>query len=354
VQTICEVAKAAKHLYVFQRSPNYSVPAWNGPVKDALWSRIKTDILGERGRLLHGHPGAAHIRLGQAPASYYTPEQQQAMLEAAWAEGGHCMAAVFTDQGSNKDSNEIVSEFVRSKIRSIVKDPVLAEKLCPYDHPLGTRRLIVDTGYYASYNRDNVTLVDVRESAIKEITPTGIRLESGKHYEVDLIILALGFHAFTGSLDRANIRNEHGKQPSDRWKRGPRTLLGIMTAYFPNLFFPTGPGSPSVLANMSIQNEYHMDWIAECVAYMGRHGYVTIEPTEEAEARWTAHVAEVSEKILRRQVRNYMAHFNEDGTKVFMPYIGGMDRFARQADEIAANGYEGFQFARVADQTRVA
>jgi len=354
VQTISEVAKVAKQLYVFQRSPNFSVPAWNGPVKDMLWQRIKGDVAGERQRLLYGHPGATHIHLGTAPASYYTPEQQQALMEAAWADGGHCFAGIFTDQGSNKATNDIVSEFVRNKIRSIVKDPVVAEKLCPYDHPLGTRRLIVDTGYYETYNRPNVKLVDVKDNPIERITPTGIRLEDGTEYEVDLIILALGFNAFTGSLDRANILNGRGEQPSDRWKRGPRTLLGIATAGFPNLFFPTGPGSPSVLANMSIQNEYHVEWIAGCLGYMQQHGYDTIEATEEAEARWTAHVAEVSERILRRQVKNYMVHVNDDGSRVFMPYIGGMDRFARQADAVAEKGYEGFRFGRLASETRAA
>jgi cation diffusion facilitator CzcD-associated flavoprotein CzcO len=354
VQTICEVAKVAKHLYVFQRSPNFSVPAWNGPPKTMLWERIKADVRGERERLLFGHPGATHMRFAQAPASYYLPEAQQAMLEAAWAEGGHGMAAIFTDQGSNKASNDIISEFVRNKIRAIVKDPVIAEKLCPFDHPIGTRRLIVDTGYYETYNQPNVTLVDVKESAIRRITQTGIELENGRHTEVDLIIFALGFHAFNGSLDRANIRNEKGQQPSDRWKRGPRTLLGIMTCEFPNLFFPTGPQSPSVLANMSIQNEFHAEWIAECIAYMDRHGYATIEPTEEGEAKWVAHCNEVADKMMRRQVKNYMAHFNEDGTKIFIPYIGGMDRFARQAKAIADKGYEGFRLTRAADKARAA
>jgi cation diffusion facilitator CzcD-associated flavoprotein CzcO len=349
VQTISEVAKVAKHLYVFQRSPNFSVPAWNGPVKDVLWQRSKADVKGERDRLIYGHPGATHIKLGTAPASYYTHEQQQALMEAAWADGGHCFASIFTDQGSNKATNDIVSEFVRNKIRAIVKDPVVAEKLCPYDHPLGTRRLVVDTGYYECYNRPNVTLVDVRDSAIARITPKGVQLENGAEYEVDLIILALGFHAFTGSLDRANIRNAKGEQPSDRWKTGPRTLLGVATAGFPNLFFPTGPGSPSVLANMAVQNEYHVEWISDCMEYMREHGYDTVEPTEEAETKWTAHVAEVSDKILRRQVKNYMVHVNQDGSRVFMPYIGGMDRFARQADDVARNGYRGFKFGSLAE-----
>ena len=353
VQTICEVAKLASQLYVFHRSPNFCVPAWNGPIDEVLWEKIKTGVDREREDLFM-EAGASHMQRGRRPAGDFSPEEQQNMLEAAWAKGGHGMGAVFSDQTINKQTNDLVAEFVRNKIRSTVKDPQVAEKLCPYDHPIGTRRLVVDTGYYATYNRPNVTLVDVKESPIKRITATGIELENGAQYEVDLIIFSLGFHAFAGALDRANIRNERGEQPSDRWKRGPRTLLGITTAGFPNLFFPTGPGSPSVLANMSVQNEFHADWIANCIAYMDRHGYATIEPTEDAEARWTAHVAEVSDKILRRQVKNYMVHVNEDGTRVFMPYIGGMDRFARQANEIAAKDYEGFRFTTVAGQSRAA
>ena len=176
-------------------------------------------------------------------------------------------------------------------------------------------------------------------SASQDISPLGARLG---------VALVRGQ---PGSLDRANIRNEAGRQPSDMWKRGPRTLLGLMTVGFPNLFIVTGPGSPSVLANMSVQNEYHIDWIGDCIAYMERHGFATIEPTEEAQDAWTAHVAEVSSKILRRNVKNYMVHVNEDdGTRIFMPYVGGMDQYVRKADEIAARGYEGFRLTRADDK----
>jgi len=353
VQTIPEVAKVASHLSVFQRSPNYSVPAWNGPMDNTLWETIREDVPGERERL-YLHPGCSHMKRGMRPASDFTPEERLQMIEAAWNKGGHGMSSIFTDQSVNKETNDLIAEFVRNKIRATVKDPVVAEKLCPFDHPIGTRRLCVDTDYYATYNRPNVTLVDVREHPITRITETGIETSDGAHHEVDLIIFALGFHAFTAPLTNAGICNEKGERPSDRWRYGPRTLLGITTAGFPNLFFPTGPGSPSVLANMAPQNEYHIDWIANCIAYMRQHGYDTIAPTVEAEDRWTAHVAEVSDKILRRQVNNYMTHVNEDGSRVFIPYIGGMDRFARQADEIAAKHYEGYRFGRASDQAQAA
>lgn len=347
VQTITEVAKVAKHLYVFLRSPNYSAPAHNGPLDEAVWREIGSRVSQERTESMLSPGGGGRMQLGTKPAGDFTPDQQRAQLEAAWARGGYNMAFVFSDQMQNASTNALVAEFMRNKVRSIVADPVIAEKLCPFDHPLGTRRICVDTGYYEAYNQPHVTLVDLRElGEIERITPTGIKLTGGRYYDVDLIIFALGFHAFVGSLNRANIRNEKGEQPTDRWTRGPRTLLGITTVGFPNLFFPTGPGSPSVLANMALENEYHIDWIADCIAYMDRHGYTTIEPTEEGEARWTAHVAEVAENLWRRQIKNYMVHVNDDGTRVFMPYVGGMDRYAKQANAMAERGYEGFRLAR--------
>jgi cation diffusion facilitator CzcD-associated flavoprotein CzcO len=353
VQTIPEVAKVAEHLYVFQRSPNYSVPAWNGPLDNTLWESIREDVAGEREKL-YLHPGCSHMKRGLRPATDFTREEQHRMIDAAWNRGGHGMNSIFSDQSVNKATNDLIANYVRERIRSIVKDPDVAEKLCPYDHPIGTRRLCVDTDYYQTYNRANVTLVDVRASAIRRITETGIELDNGSRYEVDLIIFALGFHAFTAPLSNAGIVNEKGEHPADKWKHGPRTLLGITTAGFPNLFFPTGPGSPSVLANMAPQNEYHVDWIANCIEHMRKHGYDTVEPTLEGQDKWTAHVAEVSDKILRRHVNNYMVHINADGSRIFIPYVGGMDRFARQANEIAAQGYEGFRFRRIAKESRAA
>ncbi len=349
VQAVPVLAAQASQLHVFQRSPNYSVPAQNGPLDASLWRAIGARVPEER-RELFAHPAASHLPRPRGPAADFSEAQRAQILEEQWALGGHGMGFVFSDQTVSRQTNDIVAGFVRSKIREIVADPATAEKLCPYDHPIGTRRLCIDTGYYESFNRENVTLVDVRESPIERITETGIQTASG-HHELDLIVFALGFHAFTGALDGANIRNEAGQQPSDLWRRGPRTLLGLMTAGFPNLFLPTGPGSPSVLANMSVQNEYHVDWIAGCLGHMARHGFDTVEPTAKAQDDWTAHVAEVSRDILRRNVQNYMVHVNEDdGTRIFMPYVGGMDRYVRQADAIAAAGYRGFRFGRAGER----
>ena len=344
VQTIPEVAKVASHLYVMQRTPKFTVPAHNGPINDSLWEEIKKDVPGEREKLFN-HPGAGHMPTPPGAAGDFSPQEQQAILERFWKIGGQNFQAVFNDQSFNIDSNNIIADFVRSKIRSAVTDPVTAEKLCPDNHPFGTRRLIVDTDYYQTFNRDNVTLVDVREHPIKRITATGIETSDGNHYVVDLIIFALGFDAFTGAIYAAHISNETDQTPADRWQHGPRTFLGITTKGFPNLFMPTGPGSPSLLANLAVQNEYHIDWIADCIAHMDKHGYTRVEPSEEAENQWTEHVAEVSKNLLRLQVDNYMVHINDDGSRVYIPYAGGMNRYVKYAEEVVASGYKGLVFS---------
>lgn len=339
IQAIPVLAEDAAQLYVFQRSPNFVVPAQNGALDQATWKAIGEGLPSMRETVIT-ELGGHHRAKATAPAAHYTPEQRHAMLEAQWLRGGQSMNAVFNDQTVNKESNDYVADFVRSKIRQIVKDPATAEMLCPYDHPIGTRRLCMDTGYYETYNRPNVTLVDVRAAPIERITATGIQT-TDRHYEVDLIVFALGFHAFTGAIQAANIRNAAGLSPVDRWVRGPRTLFGLMTVDFPNLFMLTGPGSPSVLANMFLGNEFHVDWIARCIEHMRRSGHTTVEPTEQAEQEWTEHVAEVSSRILRRNVRNYMVHINDDGTRVFIPYPGGLDKYVAKVQEL---GYRGLAF----------
>lgn len=341
MQTIPVVARQAKHLTVFQRSPNFSVPAHNGPVNQALYESIKADVAGTRA-WLRTTPGGRHMRYGTKKAEELTPEEQQEALERAWAIGGHIFNRVFADQGTNKAANDIAAEFVRNKIRSIVNDPETAELLCPKDHPIGTRRLVVDTDYFATFNRDNVSLVDVRSAPIERFDETGLWTADGRHHELDLIIFALGFVAFTGALDAANIRNANGASPTDHWKYGPRTYLGMTTTGFPNLFLPTGPGSPSVLANLAVQNEHDMDWIADCITYLYRHGYSTIEPTPEAQDEWTQHVADAASSLLRLRTNNYMVHVNDDGSRVFIPYVGGLNKYVARCSAVAAAGYKGF------------
>ncbi|RYZ60001.1 MAG: NAD(P)/FAD-dependent oxidoreductase, partial [Proteobacteria bacterium] len=262
VQSIPVIARSAEHLTVFQRSPNYSVPACNGPADQTRLADIRARVPEVR-KELFATVGASNVMLPSAPMADYDEEGIAARLEKQWNSGGHGMSYLFADQGRNEETNHRVAEFVRDKIRSIVRDPEVAEILCPHDHGIGTRRLCVDTDYYATYNRDNVTLVNVRDNPIVRITETGIQTSDGQAYDVDLIVFALGFHPFTGAWDRIDIRNEKGERPTDHWGEGPKTLLGLMTRGFPNFFFLTGPGSPSVLANLFLMNEYHADWVGE-------------------------------------------------------------------------------------------
>ncbi|MDB5445175.1 MAG: cyclohexanone monooxygenase [Phenylobacterium sp.] len=340
VQAIPHLAEQASQLHVFQRTPNFSVPAQNGPIDPASYEAVAADVPAARARLFATQGGITGRERG-APAASYTPAEQRERLERQWARGGQGMKEVFADQSVDQASNDIVADFVREKIRETVKDPAVAELLAPRDHPIGTRRLCLDIGYYETFNRPNVTLVDISRDPIERITETGIKTRAAS-YDLDLIVFALGFHAFSGAIDRANIRNEHGKSPTDHWDRGPRTMLGLMTAGFPNLFIVTGPGSPSVLVNMVLMNEYHIDWIADCIAYMREKGFATIEPTEDAQDAWTGHVAEAARPLLRVRVKNYMVHVNADGSHVFMPYVGGLAAYVERANQAVASGYEGF------------
>jgi cation diffusion facilitator CzcD-associated flavoprotein CzcO len=346
VQAIPVLAEQASHLTVFQRSPNFSVPARNGPLDAGKCREAAADVPGRRRALLQTR-AAISSNLGPAlPFAAYSAAERQDRLERQWALGGQGMNRVFADQGIDQQVNDAVADFVRGKIRNIVKDPEVAERLCPYDHPIGSRRLCVDTDYYATYNRENVTLVDIGGDPIRRITETGIQTETA-HYEVDLIVFAIGFHAFRGALDQVDIRNERGETPTAHWDRGPRTMLGLMTCGFKNLFILTGPGSPSVLANMVLMNEEHVNFTAGLIAHTQENGFSTVEPEPAAQAAWTKSVAEAASKLLRLGVKNYMVHVNQDdGSRVFMPYVGGLDRYTEICRAVADGGYEGFAFGR--------
>jgi cation diffusion facilitator CzcD-associated flavoprotein CzcO len=346
VQAVPILAEQASALYVFQRTANYSVPAQNGPADPARHD----DHVSRIERLWQqclAHPGGTDLPLGVGPAGSFSPRERTTILEQRWAYGGHAMQTVFTDQGSDITANEIVAEFVRGKLREIVANPDLAERLMPTAYPIGTRRLCVDTRYYETFNRDNVTLVDLRTDPIERFTPTGIQTRSA-HTGLDTVIFATGFTAFTGSLYAANVRNEQGRQLRDYWTRGPRTYLGLMVRGLPNLFLMTAPGSPSVLANFFPSSVHQADLLAGLMTHMMDGGLGRVEPTEEAQRAWTEHVAEVAAPTLRLRVRNYMVHVNaDDGSRVFIPYVGGFDRYVRACTEVVENGYRGFAFEPV-------
>jgi cation diffusion facilitator CzcD-associated flavoprotein CzcO len=274
-------------------------------------------------------------------------EERRATYERLWAEEGgfKFIYGSYFDLLFNKASNDTAAEFIREKIREIVKDPVVAEKLSPKDYPYGTKRPPIDTGYFETFNRDNVTLVDLRESPITEVIPTGIRTTAAD-YDLDVIVFATGFDAMTGSLLKIDIRGEGGVSLREKWEAGPRTYLGLQIAGFPNMFTVTGPGSPAVLANMPTAIEQHVDWIGNCIGYMRANGMTRIEATEEAEEAWVDHVRDVASMTLYPEANSWYLGANIPGKKrVFMPYVGGFLPYTTRCAEVAERGYEGFALA---------
>lgn len=340
VQAIPILAEQAERLFVFQRFPRYTVPARNHP-SDPEQHRAIGERLAEEKEFLLNTAGGLRMPMAARPTTDFTPEEREEMLERQWLGGGQSIGFVFSDQPVDRRANDLVSDFVRNKIRQTVRDPELARKLCP-TFPIGTRRIALDTGYYETFNQDNVELVDCAADPIVEITETGIRTE-GAHYDVDLVIFAIGFHGFTGAIKESNVRNEAGRTPLDGWQRGPRTLYGLTTTGFPNLFMPTGAGSPSNLANLFLQNEYAIEWTADCIRHVLDSGHTAIEPTDQAQDAWTAHAAECAAPLLRLQEDDYMVHVNpDDGSRVFIPYIGGLHRYVEATRRSAAGGYQEF------------
>ena len=347
VQMIPLIARQAKHLTVFQRTANFSLPARNGAMDPDVEQTHKAEYKQRRAAAYETPFGIAGFPPPTKSAHEATPEERAAQYEAKWAEGGSISFLYsYTDLLVNQAANDTASEFVRNKIRSIVGDPAVAELLAPKDHPIGTKRLCLDTNYYETYNRDNVTLVDVRTAPIQEIAERGVRTAGGE-YELDAIVFATGFDAMTGALREIDIRVGNGLALADKWIGGPATYLGIMVAGFPNLFIITGPGSPSVKTQMIVAIEQHMDWIGDCIAMLRANGLRRIEPSEDAETGWVRHVNEVAGGTLYPLANSWYMGANIPGKpRVFMPYVGGFAAYKRKCDAVAANGYEGFAMGR--------
>jgi len=348
IQATPVLAAEAAHLTVFQRTPNFSVPARNGPVSPEVQRQIKAEY-GQIRRTMRGTTNGHPFTISERSALEVTPEERQALYEAAWAQGGLQFRAIFQDLLSDKRANDTAVEFIRAKIREVVKDPAVAEALTAFDHPYAAKRPPIDTEYFETFNRDNVTLVDVRAAPIERITPRGIKTRDAE-YELDAIVFATGFDAMTGPLLAIAIQGRDGRSLRETWDAGPRTYLGLQIAGFPNLFTVTGPGSPSVLCNMPVAIEQHVDWITDCVAYMRRHGVETIEATPEAAERWVLHVNEAADATLLPQAASswYLGANVPGKPRVFMPYAGGMARYRDICNEVAANGYEGFAMGALA------
>jgi cyclohexanone monooxygenase len=344
IQSIPIIAKQAAHLYVFQRTPNYSMPAHNAPLDPEHERSVKASYAEFRRQARESRVGFVVERSGESALAVDADERRRE-YEKRWARGGLGFSAAYADLLTSQEANDTAAEFFRAKIRSIVRDPAVADTLAPRDYPLGTKRLCVDTDYYATFNRDNVTLIDLRESPIEEITSAGVRTRDAE-YAVDSLVFAIGFDAMTGALLAIDIRGRAGQPLRQTWEAGPRTYLGIAVAGFPNLFTITGPGSPSVLSNMIVSIEQHVDWIADCLTVMRDRGHATIEATVEAQDAWVDHVNVVGHMTLYPQANSWYMGANVPGKpRVFMPYIGGVGVYRQKCDEVAAKGYEGFRLS---------
>ena len=345
IQSIPIIAEQAKHLYVFQRTPNYSVPAHNAPLDPEYERGVKANYAEFRRLARESRVGFVMERSEESALSV-PPEQRRREYEKRWGRGGLGFSSAYADILTSQDANTTAAAFFREKIHGIVRDPAVAEILVPRDYPLGTKRLCVDTNYYATFNRDNVTLVDVRQTPIEAITPKGVRT-GGVEYTVDDLVFATGFDAMTGALLNIDVRGRGGRKLAAEWAGGPRTYLGLTVEGFPNLFMITGPGSPSVLSNMIVSIEQHVDWIADCVTHLRGRGLATIEATPEAQETWVRHVNEVGHMTLYPLAPSWYMGANIPGKpRVFMPYIGGVGVYRQKCDEVAANGYEGFVLGR--------
>lgn len=342
IQSIPLIAQQAAHLTVFQRTPNFTMPAKHAPLDPEAVNARKARAQEIRKAMRESRAGVI-VPVPEHSALEVDDQARRARFEQAWETGTlYGMVAAFNDLLIDRDANETAAEFVRARIRETVADPDLAERLSPRNHPFGTKRPCLDSGYYATYNRDNVTLVDLRSNPIVAITPTGVRTTTDEH-DLDVIVFATGFDAMTGPLLGPDITGAGGMKLRDKWAAGPRTYLGIATAGFPNLFTVTGPGSPSVLVNMLVAIEQHVDWLAGCIAYLHEHDLASIDATVEAEDRWVDHVNDVASYTLFPQANSWYMGANVPGKpRVFMPYIGGLPRYTETIDGVAADGYRGF------------
>jgi cation diffusion facilitator CzcD-associated flavoprotein CzcO len=343
IQATPVIAAAAHHLTVFQRTPNYSIPACNAPLDDTTRQRIKQDYAPIR-RTCRGNSNGHPWDVSETRAFDVTAEQRAAIYEAAWQQGGLRFRAAFNDLLADRAANDTAADFIRAKIREIVRDPAVAAKLTPTDHPFAAKRPPIDTGYFETFNRDNVTLIDLRATPIERITPDGIQTSDGQIHPLDIIVFATGFDAMTGPLLKLDIRGRDGRTLADAWADGPRSYLGLQVEGFPNLFTITGPGSPSVLCNMPVAIEQHVEWITDLIAHLRAQGLARSEATGAATARWVAHVTDAANATLLPQAESswYLGANVPGKPRVFMPYAGGMSNYAQICRDIAARGYEGF------------
>ena len=344
IQSIPLIAEQAAHLTVFQRTPNHSVPAFNHRL-DAAEQRDGVERFAEKREFAKSSFTGLTLPDTGLLANDSTPEQRSTVYEQRWRQGGLAMYGAFADVLVDAKANGTALEFFADKIRDKVHDPAVAEKLTPKGFPFGGKRICVDTNYFETFNRDNVTLVDITAEPIERVTASGI-VAGGTEHPVDAIVFATGFDAMTGALLAMDIRGRGGRTLKETWAAGPRTYLGLAVAGFPNMFLITGPGSPSVFTNMVVSIEQHVDWIADALQRLRADGVAVMEVDPQAEEAWVEHVNEVADSTLLPRANSWYVGANVPGKpRIFMPYLGGFGAYRQRCDEIAAAGYDGFRLA---------
>ncbi|TQN40991.1 cyclohexanone monooxygenase [Blastococcus colisei] len=341
IQVIPTVAPVVDQLFVFQRTPTFSVPARHQVLTDADRAAIRAE-LPQRRELLRKSPTGLSVPITRQSALEVDDKERRAHYEEYWATAGFGFLLSYSDLLTNRESNDTAADFIRSKIAERVEDPELREKLTPRTYPYGAKRPCVDTGYYETFNRPNVTLVDIAESPLAKVTETSLHTSTAE-YELDVIVFATGFDAMTGSLLRPEIRGRGGETLREHWQGGPLTYLGLATSGFPNMFIIAGPGSPSLLGNVMVSIEQHVDWVSDLLTRSLAEGTPTIEAQRDAEAEWVAHVNAAAAGTLYWEAASYYLGAEIPGKpRVFMPYAGGLRRYRRECDQVAQDGYAGF------------
>ena len=344
IQAVPVIAASAAHLTVFQRTPTYSVPARNAPLTEDFQRYVKDNAASIR-KVMQSTPNGHAFIISERSALETPPAQRQALYEAAWSKGGLQFRATFKDLLASMAANDTAADFLRGKIREVVKDPVKAAMLSHIDHPYAAKRPPIDSDYFEAFNRDNVALVDLKLEPIERVTQYGIRTAAAE-VPLDIIVFATGFDAMTGTLLRMDIRGREGCTLADAWAAGPRNYLGLQVAGFPNFFIMTGPGSPSVLCNMPVPIEQHAEWITDCIAHLREKGLTRIETSEAAMDDWVDKVNATAEATLLSKAKHswYYGANIPGKPQVFMPYAGGMARYKAICDDAAARNYAGFVF----------
>ena len=344
IQVVGEVAKIANRLTVFQRTPNFAVPAGNHPLPEDYLEDLLPEYPALRERARTSPLGWFHDAWpGSAKAD--DPDAREERLEKAWKAGTTGLLQAYEDLLFDEESNAYAADFARRKIAALVQDPEKARKLTPHGYPMGSRRLCTEVSFYEAMNRDNVELVDVREEAVQRVTANSVVTTEGE-YPADVIILATGFDACVGAIKAIDIRGRAGRSISDEWDMGPRAYLGLAVEGFPNMFTITGPGSPSVLSNVVVSIEQHVEWVARCMADMRDRGVAVIEADGDAERAWMDHAHEVAHATLFPKANSWYQGATKDGRQVFMPYVGGVGAYREKCNEVADAGYEGFRLER--------